>query len=536
MNELLPGLAPEPCPVAGLAPIRLEDRPTFDEAFALLKNPISDYTFAGVYLWSASLRLWWAVIRRHVCVFSNGFGDLTMLLPPLALPGASTADLVAALDESFAVMDEFNARTCDRSHSRIEYLSDETLARVLAIPGRDYVVAPMWPDYVYDTARMIDLAGGDLKGKRKARSRFLRQSPDHRTEPLTPAHTDACLRLLHSWTDRRDATHEGEVNAAHIGTDILRAMEVAACTRALHLQEALGLTGLALFVGDELAGFTIGEALSPLQSLVIIEKTDPRFDGAAQFIFSEFIRLHWADFPEVNVSDDWGIPTLRFTKESYRPIRMLSKFMISRQPADLAMGFNPVEVPVENRKFVHLAADRTTPDSVRLRTAGPADTDQILAIEEISFESPGERFTRRQIKALISNQRALVTVAELDGRVVGWAAALVRQHRRWKSGRLYAIAIHPEMRGRRLGRMLAEHTFDALASNGITRLFLEVRENNHPAIALYASLGFVRQKALPNYYGYHVHGLRMARLVKRSADAEASSPPAPPPAPAPSAR
>jgi hypothetical protein len=51
----------------------------------------------------------------------------------------------------------------------------------------------------------------------------------------------------------------------------------------------------------------------------------------------------------VNVGDDWALETLRWTKQSYRPVKMLEKFVL--RPAPVAMSAalaDPpaVEIPV----------------------------------------------------------------------------------------------------------------------------------------------------------------------------------------------
>ena len=45
------------------------------------------------------------------------------------------------------------------------------------------------------------------------------------------------------------------------------------------------------------------------------------------------------------MGDDWGIPTLRFTKQSYRPTRTPAKYVLTRPVA--APVQEPVAVPVE---------------------------------------------------------------------------------------------------------------------------------------------------------------------------------------------
>ncbi len=319
-------------PLAGLAPLRLSDRPLVHKIFSQQANPISDYSFACTFIWSASLKLYWKQIHRHLCIFANGTGDLTLLSPPLPEPEATADDMANCLRECFVIMDGYNDRYSNRSHSRIEYVSDDILARMRAAPRFDLVVTPMSADYVYDMARMIDLAGGPLQSKRSARARFMRRFPDHRTEPLRPEHRQACVALLLRWQKRVEEkfANEPQQSTEPTSPTVLRRREVAACEYALDSMDALGLKGLALWVGSELVGFTLGEALTPTQASVLIEKTHPDFVGAPQYIFSEFCRQCWADYPECNASDDCGMPSLQFTKETYRPIRRLNKYCLTR--------------------------------------------------------------------------------------------------------------------------------------------------------------------------------------------------------------
>jgi uncharacterized protein len=325
-------------PCAGLVPLRLSDRPFIHDIFSQQADPISDYSFACTFIWSASLKIYWKQIHRHLCIFANGTGDLTLLCPPLPEPGADADGLAHCLRECFGIMDGYNDQFSDRTHSRIEYVSEASLARMRASPGFDLQATPMSADYVYDMARMIDLAGGPLQSKRSARARFMRRFPDHRTEPLRPEHRQACVALLLRWQKRVEEKFADEPPSTEsTSPSVLRRREVAACEFALDSMDALGLKGLALFVGSELVGFTLGEALTSRQASVLIEKTHPDFVGAPQYIFSEFCRQCWADFPECNAGDDCGMPSLQFTKETYRPIRRSNKYCLTRSvPAVLA--------------------------------------------------------------------------------------------------------------------------------------------------------------------------------------------------------
>ena len=144
-----------------------------------------------------------------------------------------------------------------------------------------------------------------------------------------------------------------------------------------------------------------------------------------------------------------------------------------------------------------------------IRQAGENDAPAILALEESSFADPHERFHVRQIRRLIRSPSAIVIVAQAKGRVVGWAAALTRRHAGGVTGRVYAIAVDPAARGMKIGRQLMARILSLLKRQGADRIYLEVRQDNQPALALYHKLGFKDIKLLADYYRPGLHALRM---------------------------
>src|SRR5690606_3823849 len=106
------------------------------------------------------------------------------------------------------------------------------------------------------TARLIDLAGQDLKSKRHLRSRFLREH-EVWTEPLAAHHVPECLALLHRWHGAAQL-HDTSGDTA---TATLRRWDLEATEQALLHFPLLGLTGMALWADGRLVGFTLGEAL-----------------------------------------------------------------------------------------------------------------------------------------------------------------------------------------------------------------------------------------------------------------------------------
>jgi len=148
-----------------------------------------------------------------------------------------------------------------------------------------------------------------------------------------------------------------------------------------------------------------------------------------------------------------------------------------------------------------------------VRRATAEDAAAIVAVETLAFTDESDRFSLGQIRRLIANPRARVGVAVTDGTISGWCVGLIRSHLRWRSGRVYSVAVSPEMAGKGLGRALLNWSLETLEAEGVRRVYLEVRQSNQSAINLYASAGFVKIADLPAYYGPNADGIRMRRVA-----------------------
>jgi len=501
----------------GLMQLELKDKELFDQAFSCLNAPVSDYTFANTFIWREALKMTWAYIEGHLCVFTEVEGDLRMALPPIG-----EGDLERCLKTCYEIMDDYNARVADTSHSVIECVSDELLERYTAL---GFTPVPTGGDYVYSTQKMIDLAGGEYKSKRQARSKFVREH-NARTAPMSQEDVLECKRLLRSWQARGDA-HAQSDDPFRKEAEALRRMDFMATELALDAIDSLGLEGMTLWAEDRLVGFTLGERLGPHQSSILIEKTDLELDGSAQYIFSEFCRQYWSELPECNVGDDWGIPSLRWTKMSYRPIRLMGKYSVLPDRSRL-FGWTPSQdhVPLliteANPRHMTSAGVPGAAASHLALDIGPARPDEFGALAGLEERVFGKEqaISKRQMRHILGSGRSIVAVARTpEGRVVGWAIVLLRRHKRSQTARLYSLAVDPDFRGKGLGHQLAEHVLDKVEEKGITRCFLEVADDNERARRLYDRLGFVPVTTLPNYYGEGRHGQRMLRVARAGREA-----------------
>ncbi len=108
--------------------------------------------------------------------------------------------------------------------------------------------------------------------------------------------------------------------------------------------------------------------------------------------------------------------------------------------------------------------------------------------------------------------KGVALVTEAGAAPLGWAMGLLRRGKGGAVGtRVYALAVHPNARGLRIGHRLLTQLLEELSRRGTRRVWLEVRAENLAAIELYRKHGFVEDRKLASYYGRGIHGLRMVR-------------------------
>ena len=151
----------------------------------------------------------------------------------------------------------------------------------------------------------------------------------------------------------------------------------------------------------------------------------------------------------------------------------------------------------------------------KIRRARIADTDHIARIEARSFTDP---WPREGVRAVLSSRTVTAFVAESDAHVVGYAIA------RDAAGvaEILDLAISPEWRRAGVATALLCELLATLERGGVTEVFLEVRESNRAARALYLAHGFSPAGRRSRYYRKPVED---AMLLKRGGPAHASGRP-----------
>ncbi|MEX2529106.1 MAG: ribosomal protein S18-alanine N-acetyltransferase [Gemmatimonadota bacterium] len=132
------------------------------------------------------------------------------------------------------------------------------------------------------------------------------------------------------------------------------------------------------------------------------------------------------------------------------------------------------------------------PDLV-IRRMTTQDVDAVAALEAGSFSTPWDADT---FTGLLERAPVELWVGELGGEVVAYSVL-------WcigEEGELANLAVSPEHRGKGIGGRLLDEVLEVARERGVFSLYLEVRESNEGARALYRSRRFQEVGRRKSYY------------------------------------
>lgn len=280
------------------------------EYFKAENSQSADYCFANIYMWDEKY-------TQSVAFFGDRL--ITKLSRDLqtffAFPIGS-GDITPAFEFMWAYCrkNEIPLRICGVTDSHLE------LIRTVFPNQFEVIEDRVFADYIYPADKLATFEGKHLHSKRNFCHRF-ESEYDWRFVPLTDELIPDCIAMLDAWMLR---------NSERLTPDI--GYERSAILRGLKHMDELSLCGGVLFADGELVGFSVGELLNEDTFCVHFEKAFTETEGAYPMLCREMAKLAMSLYPEiryVNREDDMGNPALRTSKLSYKPEKILMKYIVS---------------------------------------------------------------------------------------------------------------------------------------------------------------------------------------------------------------
>ncbi len=141
-----------------------------------------------------------------------------------------------------------------------------------------------------------------------------------------------------------------------------------------------------------------------------------------------------------------------------------------------------------------MVKDFTEKIPVVIAPALKGDIRAMVDLEELCF---GESWTEESYLNEIGNSRtACYLVCRSRGKLAGFIGAWIIMD----EAHITTVAVHPDMRGKRLGKCLIWCLMDQAVNRGCRWATLEVATGNAPARKLYERFGFVKIGQRKRYY------------------------------------
>lgn len=132
--------------------------------------------------------------------------------------------------------------------------------------------------------------------------------------------------------------------------------------------------------------------------------------------------------------------------------------------------------------------------SVLIREMKESDLEEILEIEKKSFADP---WSRKLFKETLSFPHSVnFVLRESTGALLGY----INFYLIGEEAHMLNLAIHPDFRKKGVATHLLNYAIDFLKRSKAANFFLEVREGNRDAIALYRKFGFQMIGRRKRYY------------------------------------
>jgi uncharacterized protein len=275
-----------------LIDITIDLRPVLHSRFQSLADGISEFTFAGIYLFRNRHNYRLSELPGELLLISGKDGDKIFFMLPFGLPDT---EVLKSLFERFGAM-----KTVSEAQAKI--LSQ---AGYVVIEDRDNF------DYLYYREELMNFSGRKFHTQKNLVNRFLKNNKCE-VKPLLEEYKDDAIEVLEQW--KQQNVDEGDYHAAK---------------EALENMEILQLCGGIYYINDKAVAYNLGEEIARGKWFAIhFEKaiTNPEYKGLYQFITQSFTSLLPEKYEMVNREQDLGMPGLRKSKESYNPDGFVRKY------------------------------------------------------------------------------------------------------------------------------------------------------------------------------------------------------------------
>ena len=299
--------------------ITIDNREILEEYLNGYEYKTSGLSFSAQYMWRDINMFSWDIIGDYMCI--SGISHLELeegiilpfMFPPLTRTGEYDKDSLR--ETIFRAKEHFEKKGQPFSLRLVPFHLMEIIKE--ACPEMIFKDDRPNYDYIYLTQDLIDLSGRAYHSKKNHLNYFLK-TYDYEYIEMTSDMADDAMKFKAEFNARKEVPeHEMEM---------LR-MEEQAMEDVFRNLEKVGYSAGAILIDGKIEAIAIGGQLGRNTITEHVEKANVNYRGLYQAINNEFCRNVASKAKYINREEDMGIPNLRKAKLSYKPVKLLEKYI-----------------------------------------------------------------------------------------------------------------------------------------------------------------------------------------------------------------
>lgn len=294
-------------------PLELSDNIVFQKYLSEYKFNTYEYSFLNLYLWRKYCNVQYAVLNDVLIIKKSEGNAGTYFMQPIGFKDENLKDIISMLYEIKKDYKDMLFLLGD--------IEEPFLKKLLEIYGEKliYIEDVKKFDYIYEAKKLINFTGEKLR-KRKLQYNQFKNSYNFEIKDIHDKKViEDCIYFSEKWFDAQNNKDEQIMFELEGIKDILTNFQF------------LNAIGMAVYINNNIAGFTIGEKVNKKMAVIHIEKGDVAYKGIYAFINRIFAKIYLSDIVYINREEDVGIEGIRRAKLAYDPIKLEKKYLINIQ-------------------------------------------------------------------------------------------------------------------------------------------------------------------------------------------------------------
>jgi len=294
-------------------PLELEDRDLFLRYLGNYEFNTYEYSFLSLYLWKDYCQVEYGILEDELIIKKTEDKRGSYFMQPIGYAEEALPEIIEVLIKAKQEDPSFKCLFRD--------IEEPFLGKLQELYGpkvKYFEETPVF-DYLYETQKFIHLSGEKLSKRKNQVHQFLHEYNYELKDIHHPGVKEDCYQFSKEWLKNKEVKHRELI------------YELEGIKNVLDHLDHLPAIGMAVYVNDRIAGYTLGEKVNRDMAIIHVEKGNTQYKGIYAFINKTFAEKYLSETAVINREEDLGLACLKKAKEACDPLRLEKKFRVNIQ-------------------------------------------------------------------------------------------------------------------------------------------------------------------------------------------------------------